>query len=59
MIGAIQKKMRMIASAQEAFKRMDKGIGFLTLKDVQNSLPELFDITLKREEVLRLFKEID
>ena len=39
MIGAIQKKMRMIASAQEAFKRMDKGIGFLTLKDVQNSLP--------------------
>lgn len=38
---------------------MDKGIGFLTLKDFQNSLPTLFDITLKRDEVLKLFKEID
>lgn len=59
MFSAIQKKIKMIANAQAAFKLLDKGIGLLTLKDFQNALPEHFDITLKREEVLKLFKEID
>ena len=29
------------------------------MKDFQNFLPRQFDITLKRDEILRLFKEID
>lgn len=31
----------------------------MTLKDIQSSLPQHFDISLKREEVLKLFKEMD
>jgi hypothetical protein len=39
MYSAIQKKIKMQATAQEAFKKLDKSIGFLTLKDIQSSLP--------------------
>jgi hypothetical protein len=39
MFSAIQKKLKMMATVQEAFKKLDKGIGFLTLKDIQNALP--------------------
>ncbi len=49
----------MVTSAQEAFSKMDKGVGFLTVKDIQASLPKLFNISLKREDFLKLFKEID
>ena len=38
---------------------MDKGIGFLTVKDIQTQMPILFGISIKRDEFLRLFKEID
>lgn len=60
MFNAIQKKMRIVAdSAMKAFMLIDRNNGFLTLKDFQNQLPTHFDVTLKREEVLKLFKEID
>jgi Ca2+-binding EF-hand superfamily protein len=38
---------------------MDKGVGFLSLKDILSKMPSLFGISLKREEFLKLFKEID
>ena len=38
---------------------MNKGIGFLTLQDMQTQMPNLFGVSLKREEFLKLFKEID
>lgn len=47
MFGAIQSKIKMQANAQSAFKMLDKGVGFLTLKDFQNFLPQNFSITLK------------
>jgi Ca2+-binding EF-hand superfamily protein len=51
--------MRQTLGFKEAFSRLDSGIGFLTFKDLQLGLPQQFGITLKREEILRLFKEID
>lgn len=38
---------------------MDKGVGFMTVKDIQTYMPALYGISLKREEFLRLFKEMD
>ena len=59
MFSAIQMKLKMISTAQEAFRQMDKGVGFLTVKDIIGQMPSLFGISLKREEFLKLFKEID
>lgn len=59
MFGAIQQKLRMQCSAQEAFRQLDKGVGFFTVKEMVAHMPTLFTISLKREEFLRLFKEID
>lgn len=41
------------------FKTLDSGIGFLILKDFSEGLNKGFGITLKRDEVIKLFKEID
>jgi Ca2+-binding EF-hand superfamily protein len=38
---------------------MEKGVGFLTVKDIISQMPANFGISLKREDFLRLFKEID
>ena len=38
---------------------MNKGVGFLTLQDMQSQMPNLFGVSLKREDFLKLFKEID
>ena len=38
---------------------MNKGVGFLSLQDVQSQMPNLFGVSLKREDFLKLFKEID
>jgi Ca2+-binding EF-hand superfamily protein len=38
---------------------MEKGVGFLTLRDMIVQFPQLFAISLKRDEFLKLFKEID
>ena len=38
---------------------MEKGVGFLTVKDIIAQMPPLFGISLKRDEFLKLFKEID
>jgi Ca2+-binding EF-hand superfamily protein len=38
---------------------MDKGVGFLTVKDIISQMPSLFGISLKRDEFLKLFKEMD
>jgi Ca2+-binding EF-hand superfamily protein len=38
---------------------MNKGVGFLTVQDMQSQMPGLFGVSLKREDFLRLFKEID
>lgn len=59
MFSAIQQKLKMVTSAQEAFRKMDKGVGFLTVKDIIAQMPSLFGISLKREEFLKLFKEMD
>jgi Ca2+-binding EF-hand superfamily protein len=59
MFGAIQQKLRMMCSAQEGFRQMDKGVGFITVKDLIAHMPALFGISLKREEFLKLFKEMD
>ena len=59
MFCAIQNKLKQATTAQEGFRLMDKGIGFLNIKDIIGSMPSLFGISVKREEFLRLFKEID
>lgn len=59
MFSAIQQKLKMVSTAQEAFRNMDKGVGFLTVKDIIAQMPALFGISLKRDEFLKLFKEID
>jgi Ca2+-binding EF-hand superfamily protein len=59
MFSAIQLKIKMVCSAQEAFMQMEKGVGFLTIKDIISQMPSLFGISLKRDEFLKLFKEID
>jgi len=38
---------------------MEKGVGFLTVRDMIVQFPQLFAISLKRDEFLKLFKEID
>ena len=59
MFGAIQSKLKMISTAQEAFSKMDRGVGFLTVRDMQTMMPQIYGVSLKREDFLRLFKEID
>lgn len=59
MFSAIQMKLKMMSTAQEAFRKMDKGVGFLTVKDIIGQMPSHFGISLKREEFLRLFREMD
>lgn len=51
--------MKLKHSFQNAFGSLDSGNGFLTFKEFQKGLPEQFGITLKREDILKLFKEID
>mmetsp|Transcript_43809 Transcript_43809/g.42288 ORF Transcript_43809/g.42288 Transcript_43809/m.42288 type:complete len:129 (+) Transcript_43809:922-1308(+) len=46
-------------SAKEVFEKLDQGIGILTLKNFSFGLTQAFDITLKRDDLKRLFKEID
>jgi len=41
------------------FLKLDSGIGILTLKNFSYGLSHFFDITLKREELKRVFKEVD
>ena len=38
MFNAIQKKVKLSHSVQQAFQKLDTGIGFLTLKDFQQGL---------------------
>ncbi len=39
---------------------MDKGgVGFLTVNDMQVMMPQIYGVSLKREDFLKLFKEID
>ena len=59
MFGAIQSKLKMISTAQESFSKMDRGVGFLTVRDMQTMMPQIYGVSLKREDFLRLFKEID
>lgn len=39
MFSAIQKKLKMITTAHDAFKKMDNGFGFLTIKDMKAQMP--------------------
>jgi hypothetical protein len=59
MFYAIQQKLKLVTTAQESFKLMNRGVGFLTLQDMQSQMPNLFGVSLKREDFLKLFKEID
>ena len=59
MFDAIQKKMKLSHSFQTAFEKLDSGVGFLTFKEFFTGLPTHFGITLRREDCLKLFKEID
>lgn len=34
-------------------------MGFLTVRDMQTMMPQIYGVSLKREDFLRLFKEID
>jgi Ca2+-binding EF-hand superfamily protein len=38
---------------------MNRGVGFLTLNDMQTQMPNMFGVSLKRGDFLKLFKEID
>jgi|LauGreDrversion4_2_1035121.scaffolds.fasta_scaffold60584_3 Ca2+-binding EF-hand superfamily protein len=52
-------KLRDATTAQEGFRKMDKGVGFLNIKDVISSMPPLFGVSVNREDFLLLFKEMD
>jgi Ca2+-binding EF-hand superfamily protein len=41
------------------FRKLDSGNGILSLKDFSVGLSKHFNITLKREELTMLFKEVD
>lgn len=59
MFQAIQRKLREVTTAQEGFRRMEKGIGLLTVKDVISCMPAQFGVSVNREDFLKLFKEMD
>ena len=47
-------------SIQEAFTKLDSSnVGFLTLQNFQANFSRFFDLSLKKDEVRALFREID
>jgi len=57
---AIQHSIKKIMTVQEAFTKLDSGkVGFLTLQNFQANFSRYFDLSLKKDEVRQLFREID
>ena len=56
----IQQKVKSYHTVEKAFSLLDSNkLSFLTLKNLQQGLPTHFDITLKKNEIVKVFKEID
>lgn len=57
---AIQQRIHLTMTSSDAFKTLDNAeVGFLTLSDFQIGLSKYFGITLRQDEVVQLFLEID
>jgi len=60
MFKAIQRRIEEHKEKDNAFQLLDSNEkGFLVLKDLQNRLPRHFNITVRSNEVIALFKEMD